>query len=73
MLIVFIPKAGGGTRPIGLLPTIIRVWMRARSALARQWEANSPNSSLYGGTGMGAQRAAWVTAFGAESSKLSEE
>ena len=30
VLIVLLPKADGGLRPIGLLPTLIRVWSRAR-------------------------------------------
>ena len=29
VLIVLLPKADGGLRPIGLLPTVIRVWSRA--------------------------------------------
>ena len=28
VLIVLIPKADGGKRPIGLFPTVIRLWMR---------------------------------------------
>ena len=70
VLVVLIPKADGGTRPIGLFPTVIRAWMRVRSPLVRAWEAEKPNKSLYGGKGMGAQRAAWVAAFSAESAKL---
>ena len=30
ILVVLLPKADGGRRPIGLFPTLIRVWMRAR-------------------------------------------
>ena len=30
VLIVLLPKPDGGLRPIGLFPTFIRVWMRAR-------------------------------------------
>ena len=58
VLIVLLPKADGGLRPIGLLPTIIRVWSRARAVLARTWEAQTAHPSLYGSAGMGAQRAA---------------
>ena len=42
VLIVLIPKADGGLRPIGLLPTVIRVWSRARAILARTWRQQSP-------------------------------
>ena len=69
VLIVLIPKSDGGTRPIGLFPTIIRIWMRARSPMARQWEAERPNRSMFGGAGMGAQRAAWAAAFTAENAR----
>ena len=40
--------------------------MRARSCIARGWEESTAVPELYGGKGMGAQRAAWVEAFGAE-------
>ena len=61
-MIILIPKADGGRRPIGLFPTIIRVWMRARAAVARQWEDDTQMPELFGGKGMGAQRASWVAA-----------
>ena len=35
VLVVLIPKPDGGRRPIGLLPLLIRWWMRARLASAR--------------------------------------
>ena len=66
VLIVLLPKPDGGLRPIGLFPTIIRVWMRMRSSVARAWESANALPQLYGGAGMGAQRAAWVAAFQAE-------
>ena len=30
VLIVLLPKTDGGLRPIGLFPTLIRIWMRSR-------------------------------------------
>ena len=39
VLIVLLPKPDGGMRPIGLFPTLIRLWMRSRLFLARSWEA----------------------------------
>ena len=70
VMIVMLPKPDGGSRPIGLFPTLIRIWMRARSTQARDWEAANDNKALYGGAGMGAQKAAWITAFNAESACL---
>ena len=49
VLIVLLAKADGGVRPIGLFPTIIRIWMRARTAQARPWEAGNHSNDLYGG------------------------
>eukprot|EP00973_Karenia_brevis_P068355 9508092-Karenia_brevis.AAC.1 len=66
VLIVLLGKPDGGRRPIGLFPTIIRFWMRARVLLARQWEHEHFRPGIFGGTGMGAQRAAWQIAFQAE-------
>ncbi len=66
ILIVLLPKADGGRRPIGLFPTIVRVWMRSRAEVTRRWEAAHHLPNVYGGRGMGAQRAAWQSAFHAE-------
>ena len=66
VLIVLLPKDDGGHMPIGLFPSVIRVWMRARSTVARQWEQDSAGPEYFGCKGMGAQRAAWCAAFEAE-------
>jgi len=71
VLIVLLPKPDGGRRPIGLFPAIIRVWARARSHVARAWEAEHPRRGLYGGPAMGAQKAAWQAGFQAEAAALS--
>ena len=39
VLIALLEKSDGGFRPIGLLPTKPRLWMRTRRILAKQWEA----------------------------------
>ena len=70
VLIVLLAKADGGFRPIGLFPTIIRVWMRTRIVVAKAWEAANAMPALYGGKGKGAQRAAWQAAFAAEAAAL---
>ena len=69
VLIVLLPKEGGGYRPIGLFPSVIRIWMRARAETAREWEAETAGPEFFGCKGMGAQRAAWAAAFEAEAAK----
>ena len=49
VLIVFLAKADGGLRPIGLFPTLVRVWMRARSTAAQAWEAAHALPGVFGG------------------------
>ena len=66
VLIVLLPKLDGGLRPIGLFPTLIRLWMRARVWIARKWEAEHSLPCVYGGVSMGAHRAAWCENFSAE-------
>ena len=70
VLIVLLPKEGGGHRPIGLFPSVIRIWMRARSTIAREWETETAGPEFFGCQGMGAQRAAWSAAFEAEAATL---
>ncbi|CAK0867119.1 unnamed protein product, partial [Prorocentrum cordatum] len=71
VLIVLLPKPDGGLRPIGLFPTLIRIWMRARATVARAWEAAHALPSVFGSAGRGAQRAAWAATFAAEASAAS--
>ena len=72
VLIVLLPKPDGGRRPIGLFPAVIRVWMRARSAALREWEQHNARPGLYGAAGMAASRAAWLSAWEAESASTSQ-
>jgi hypothetical protein len=73
VLIVLLPKADGGRRPIGLFPTLIRIWMRARVCITRAWEIANSMPSVFGGAGMGAQRAAWQQAFTTEAAALCKD
>ena len=66
VLIVLIPKDDGGRRPIGLLPTLVRVWSRIRGPIVRSWRSQLNKQYLYGGQARGAQRAAWMQAAKAE-------
>ena len=73
VLIVLLPKPCGGRRPIGLFPTVIRLWMRARSLIPKEWERKNHHPCVYGGPSMGAQRAAWMAAFQAENAALQKD
>ena len=66
VLIALLEKSDGGFRPIGLLPTKPRLWMRTRRILAKQWEAKHKRPWLYAGKGKGANVAAWIQAATAE-------
>ena len=43
VLIVLLPKLEGGLRPIGLFPTLVRVWMRAPKYQVKQREREREN------------------------------
>ncbi len=66
VIIVLLPKTDGGLRPIGLLPLLPRVWMRARRDQAQRWERYHGRDYLYAGEGKGADIAAWKQAARAE-------
>ncbi len=72
-LIVLLPKSDGGFRPIGLFPTIIRLWMRSRIFIAKEWEASTANPAIFGGLGKCAQAAAYQTALVVEIANLDED
>ena len=58
VMIVLLPKMDGGKRPIGLFFSTVRIWMRSRVCDVRAWEAATALPSIFGGAGMGAQKAA---------------
>eukprot|EP00974_Lingulodinium_polyedra_P121278 11178467-Lingulodinium_polyedra.AAC.1 len=66
LMMVFIPKASGGLRPIGIFCSWLRVWMRTRRQLIRAWEAANSPSFLWGGVGRPADVAMWTMTFMAE-------
>ena len=66
VIIVLLPKPDGGFRPIGLLPFLPRLWMRARRHIIVEWERLNHRPYLYGGKGMGADIAVWKQAARAE-------
>jgi hypothetical protein len=66
VLICLIPKTDGGRRPIGLLPTVVRWWMRARLEVVRTWQNKHERIYFYAGPGKGAKVASWKQAARAE-------
>ena len=59
VIIVLLDKPEGGIRPIGLLPLLPHIWMRARRNIARRWELEADREYLYAGKGKGADIASW--------------
>ena len=53
VIICLLPKPEGGFRPIGLLPALPRIWMRARRNATLQWERRNDRAYLYAGEGNG--------------------
>ena len=45
-VMVFLGKPGGGTRPIGLLHGMMRVWSRLRSQLSHHWEKDHADEAF---------------------------
>merc|ERR1712086_932020 len=66
VVIVLLAKADGGWRPIGLIPHLVRTWMRVRRDVAVDWEAHCDRKYLYAGAGKGSTVAAWKQAARAE-------
>ena len=66
ILICLLPKPDGGRRPIGLLPSLIRWWMRARLDVARAWQTAHERPYFYAGPRKGAEVASWKQAARAE-------
>ena len=66
LIIVLVPKDDGGFRPIGLLPFITKVWMKARREVGIEWERQQARPYLFAGEHKGADIAAWKQAARAE-------
>ena len=66
VLVVLLAKASGGFRPIGLFPSVVRVWMRIRLADAVVWQSVRERPWLYASSGKGADVAAWKQAARSE-------
>ena len=69
VMVVLLPKSDGGRRPIGLFPSIIRIWMRMRLQVAQQWMAANDRGYMYAGPAKGADVAAWKQSLLAEAAQ----
>ena len=54
-----IPKLGGGLRPIGLLPSLVRIWERMRRPIVSAWMQRQARSYDWAAVGKTAEDAAW--------------
>ena len=68
VIIALLPKAGGGNRPIGLCPSLIRLWMKLRLPVAQAWQSQHDRPYFFAGEAKGADVAAWKQAARAECS-----
>ena len=72
VLIALLPKSSGGLRPIGIFPTLIRVWFRLRAPVIRAWERAHERPYFFAGCGKGADVALWLQAAHLESAALAK-
>ncbi len=66
ILVRMIPKKDGGRRPIGLLPSLYRIWAKVRGNEVRNWERKWERRYFAAGPGKSAEGAAWGAALRAE-------
>ncbi len=66
ILVRLIPKRDGGRRPIGLLPSLYRIWAKVRAGAVRDWERQWARDYFAAGPGKSAEAAAWASALRAE-------
>ena len=59
-LIHLIPKPSGGRRPIGVLPTLVRVWERIRKCEVQKWSNATRRHYDWATQGRSAEAAAWT-------------
>ena len=64
--IALIPKSGGGRRPIGILPGLVRLWERARRPIIQKWRMRVQRSYNWAAKGKSPQDAVWLQALKAE-------
>ena len=63
LIIVFLAKPSGGTRPIGLIIGSMRLWAKVRRPLADEWERAHSRPYFFAAKGKSAEHAAWQIQF----------
>ena len=58
-IVHLIPKADGGRRPIGVLPTIVRIWERVRKPIVQVWLRQNARQYDWASQGRSSEAAAW--------------
>ena len=58
-LVHLIPKPDGGRRPIGILPSIVRIWERCRKTHVQRWMRENKRDFDWATQGRSAEMAAW--------------
>ena len=71
VFIALLPKTSGGLRPIGIFPTLVRIWFRLRAPYVRAWEHSHSRPFLFAGTAKGVGVALWLQAAHMENAGLS--
>eukprot|EP00959_Pyramimonas_sp_CCMP1952_P054464 1138805-Pyramimonas_sp.AAC.1 len=66
LILPFLQKPEGGRRPIGILPTPVRVLGRLRHRGAERWEEVNHKDYMYGGKGRSCEMAVWGQAINNE-------
>ena len=66
LTMVFIPKASGGVRPIGLFTASQRLWGKLRRLVAAEWEAAHARPYFWGGTGRSVEDCVWQQCLNGE-------
>ena len=71
VLVALLPKASGGFRPIGLFPSLYRLWGRVRRPMAARWEQSHSRDYFAAGQYAGATDVVWRQAVLSEAGALS--
>ena len=66
ILIALIPKPDGGRRPVGLLPTLVRMWEKSRRPIVQEWRQKVKRKYNWAAKGRSATDAVWKQAILAE-------
>ena len=73
ILIALIPKNSGGTRPIGLLAALVRLWERVRKPIVAEWRRTVERSYNLAAKGKSPQAAVWRLALRTEAARARGE